>query len=253
MSHAAAASAGTATGDAGAPRNNVVVMSSGIPSFDARDAKDVDFTLEKMTAEEYAVHKAGVDKRKAEFFADVAERQAALKASGCDRQATPAHYPHPGDAEIATSLQSVTAGWQDIAAKDLCMYTLSGQPPLDLPADKLAEYTAQARKVTAQHLLDRTLQDMIAQLPPERLAQFKKAYGCPAEKWPSVVPCYWLMEKMQLLCVRHELKHKTSFLLERHAVQSSPEAQWIRAVKLHNGFCKTIIELQAHAGVSIVA
>ena len=127
---------------------------------------------------------------------------------------------------------------------DLRDYYSTGQPPLDLPAAKLAEYTAEADQGVAQMAADPQLKALMAMLPAHLRQQFEQLH--PMTSAVALVPCLWLRDKMRILCVRKELAEKTTFLLERHAVHSGAEMQWLRAVQLHNGFCKTITELQLY-------
>ena len=135
-----------------------------------------------------------------------------MHAAGTDREDAPAHYENPGEGEIAGSLDSVCPGWWSISSDDLRGYHISGQPPLDLTAEKLAEYTAESKQIAEQARNDPQIQAMIALLPSQLLSQFNCNKMHPVTKPESIV-CLWLKDKMRLLCVRKELADKTLFII----------------------------------------
>ncbi len=171
-----------------------------------------------------------------------------IAEKGTDRYAEVPQFANPGPEELTASLQSVSPGWQQISQCDLRPYMPSGAPPQDITAEELARYKETSRQVTLQTTQDESIRGMIASMPASMRDQFFAQHPHYFNAEP-LVPCMWLQEKMNLLCVRQELGDKTMRTLSWHATQSSAEAQWIRVVNLHNEFCKTIAELQAFASI----
>lgn len=167
---------------------------------------------------------------------------------GTDRYTEVPQFANPGPEELAASLQSVSAGWQQVSQCDLRPYMPSGAPPQDLTAEELARYKEMTRQVALQTTQDESIREIIASMPAIMRDLFFAEHPHFFNAEP-LVPCMWLQEKLIVLCVGQELGDKTMRTLSWHATQSSAEAQWIRVVNLHNGFCKTITELQAFASI----
>ena len=88
------------------------------------------------------------------------------------------------------------------------------------------------------------MQAMLALLPTATRDDFVNNHI--AKGAPALVPVLWLEDKMLGLCVRPALARSTIFTCERKAALADVERQWIDVVMLHNGFCKTVLELQQH-------
>ncbi len=224
---------------------DVLVVRGIIPDFGSENVYDATFVETRMTANEYGVYKAQQEEKKAKCLAQMRN---VVAMQGTDRYKDVPQFQNPGPKELAASLQSVSPGWMQVSKADLRPYIPSGLPPQDLSAEKLVQYTEKARQVGLQTTQDETIRGMISTMPINMRDQFFAEHPRFFNPEP-LVPCMWLEDKMTLLCVRKELFDKTMFTLSRHAAQSEAEAQWIRAVKLHNGFCKTIVELQAFASM----
>jgi hypothetical protein len=220
---------------------DVRLLSVRIPAFDTTDPYAADVVDVRMTSAEHAQYKDALVEKKAAFSARMQAQSARAAAAGTDRDTLV--VTDPGAVDLAASLQSVTAAWPHVRASDLRVYYSTGQAPLDLDAAQLTAYTEDATRSDDAVKRDPQLLALIGTLPAHARAQFQ-AQWC-VSRVGALVPCLWLRDKMRLLCVRTELAEKTLFLIERHATQSREDVQWCRAVQLHNGFCKTVLELQA--------
>jgi hypothetical protein len=202
-------------------------------------------TIERvMTASEYASHTANKEATKERAMAYL---QAGLEQrGGRDREDSVRHFPHPGANEIRASLDSVTAEWRSIPDDVLRFYFSTGRAPTDVTPEDMAQFMAAATACVASTEQDPLIQSLLARMTVSMREQFYAAVPL-GSRAPNLVPALWLAQKMDVLHVRKELKDKVQFTMERKAVMTSVEALWLEAVKLHNGFCKTVLELKQHA------
>jgi len=161
-----------------------------------------------------------------------------------DRADAPIVYSHPGADELRRSLASVTGQWRSIPPDLLRDYLPTGKPPTDLPTHRLAHYARRTRTSIADGMADPDIKAMLSLLPADVYEDFVANHVSKAG--PAMVPILWLNDKMAALCVRSELQRRTIYMCERKAAVASAEQQWIDAVMLHNGFCKTVLELQQY-------
>jgi len=226
----------------------VVVLNAIIPAFGCTDETVAMSTEMHLTAAQYTEYKAKQEEKKAAFAASIATIRAkiAQKEGSSDRESEVRTFVNPGVKELKASLNSATSGWMDVSHDDLRFYLPSGVPPQDIATNTLAKYTDDARTAMNSTLDDPDIKSMLSMIPTSMRDKCITQLGIDSPtRYLSLIPCMWLQDKMRVLCVLKVFADKTNFIFERHAVQSSPEAQWLRAVQLHNGFCKTIIELQA--------
>lgn len=194
-----------------------------------------------MTEAQYAEHLADRAKAKADALARM-RAVVAKQPGGSDRFAEVHRFPRPSEEELRANLMSVRGGFQLIPMADLRAYLPTGLPPQDLPAAQLAKYrTGAERQLAKAKAMNKGL---VALIPPEQRARYE-AYTAKQSAEP-LVACKWLNDKMELLCVHPGLVERQSFLFGRQAQGASPEMQWIDAIRMHNGFCKTVLELRQH-------
>ena len=238
-SSAASASTSTTAGD--------VLLQSWQISY--KDCAGISVTDRKMSAAEFAAHEAKRTSTRADVMAQL---RASVAANGGKDQEPHVHaYPHPGQDEIDKSLASVVPGWEHVPPSELRNYLATGVAPLNVSQDTLARYrhAIQVAEKDVAMEADSEIARMLALLPESERAKLQRSLLDPSStRSVKLIPNQWLAERMHVLKVRPSLRDKILFTLGRKAaILTAPvEQMWIEAVMLHNGFCKTVLELQQH-------
>ena len=230
---------------------NILVRTHAIPLCDP--AHPSDFAVEERLTE-VENHERLAAKQRTRQAQEQQWRDQVTANGGSDRHADGPQFPHPGAEELAASLDSVKDGWRDIPKERLRFYVVSGVVPQDVSPEKLAAYRRTARAVLDDIDSDPQINAMLALMPPQMRTKFNAMRGkSKAANFEGLVALEWLKDAMRDLKVRKELADKVDFKFGRECALDDvwPAGRWAKAVAQHNGFCKTVLELQQHADADV--
>lgn len=182
-----------------------------------------------MSVSEFDAYLAFKEERKVTAMAVL---QAHVDCNGCnDREDTTRTHQHPGTAALESSLHLVLPHWRDVCADTLRFYRYTGKPPLDVTTEDMTQLKQRAQTVTSVAIGDAFLN----MLPKCTRGEFIT----------RMIPFWWLLKKMNALCVSNDLRKQ---IIDWYAESEyDAERMWVEVVRRHNGFCKTVLDLQQHA------